>query len=166
MNKNIYFHNGYKCNTKSYYYSENNYLNKNKMTLINIDKIKNKITPSFLGKIVSFTCYFTFGLTGLLFIFSEIFSNKLIEEYTLINTIQSALLGILSGSVVFLVGLISTLIKVLLVNSMYYELISTIIYSNLALLIFFMVSIFALIALMGKQIILPGTKSLIAFFLN
>ncbi|MEW5820858.1 MAG: hypothetical protein AB1782_11765 [Cyanobacteriota bacterium] len=114
------------------------------------------ITPDLLERLIAFSCYYTFGLTGILSIFLNIISNRKSSRFVILNIYQSALLLIVSSLLILSLKFIIFAGSLILANLECYVMLGPILFPYITLSIFIILSIFALFSLSGKLLLFNG----------
>lgn len=129
-------------------------------------KNKSSIIPNLVEKFIAFSCYYTFGLTGLLLLMLNILSKGVISKFMYLHTFQSLLFAIGSGVFSFVLVLTTRFTSVLFVSAQDYQIFNSLIYLHFQLFMGLIVTVFALAALFGKKYYLPGVEKLAKSFVN
>lgn len=117
-------------------------------------------------KLLCSSCYFTFGLTGLIFILINFSTNRPISGLTFLHTLQSLFIGGVIAGAIFLVQILSSL-STLLINILQgFQGLCASFYTNLPLIILTMAIGFSVITFLGKSFLLPGVNTLANRILN
>jgi hypothetical protein len=118
-----------------------------------------QFSPTIKDKLLAFSCYFTFGLSGLFSLFVNFVNNKEINKYTKLHIFQSIFLGLtVLVSMLILEG-ISFVGNIIIMALKTYGTLYGAISSQYPLIIFCMMSFFGVAVLMGKTIALPGLNN-------
>ena len=121
-------------------------------SIIDDDSYEARLTD----KLLCFSCYFTFGLSGLFVYFSAFISGKKLNRFMMLHTFQSLFLGLtIIVSMLVLEG-ISLFSSFLIFAFESYRAIYQVLYVHYPLIIFCVVSVFAIAALSGREMMLPG----------
>jgi hypothetical protein len=137
-----------------------NYYEKVKKKKQSVKKLK------MLERIICLSCYFTFGLTGLILIMANFISDTLVSKETFLHTFQSITFGAMVSIFAFSASILTSITGVFINDTVMYQMINSLIYDNLLVIIFCVVSIFALLSLFGKNIYIPGIKEIAMKFIK
>ncbi|MEW5820829.1 MAG: hypothetical protein AB1782_11620 [Cyanobacteriota bacterium] len=111
-------------------------------------------------KMITFTCYISFGLSGLIIIIANILSGEMTSKEILIHTVQTVILGVITTVLTSLIGAAGIIFNPVFID---FEFIRTL-YLDICLkmpqFIFWLVVIIGLINLSGGKLFLPGIKLL------
>lgn len=129
-------------------------------------KIQPYKQPQLKDKLLSFSCYLTFGLSGLIILILNFVSDEVISEFSFLHTFQSVIIGIFTSIIVIMLGTFTTVSSLIISNEEISGMINTLIQSNLQLSTFLFSLSLGLLALLGKKSYLPGIKKLAKSFIN
>lgn len=139
----------------------------NKYAVLKIgNKLQSNKQPRLKEKLLSFSCYLTFGLTGLIILILNVVSDEAINEFSFIHTFQSVMIGIFTSILVLLLGTFTNISSLLISNGNISQMINTLIHSNLQLSVFIFSLSFGLLALLGQKAYLPGIKKMAKNFFS
>lgn len=144
----------------------NQYIDNKYAVLSIMNKVQSDKQPGLREKLLSFSCYLTFGLSGLIILILNVVSDEVINEFSFIHTFQSVMIGIFTSILVLLIGTFTSVSSLLIGNGELSQMINTLIHSNLQLTVFIFSLSFGLLALLGQKSYLPGIKKLAKNFFN
>ena len=116
-------------------------------------------TPSLKEKLLCASCYYTFGLTGLIAMFVSFTTSKEFNGFTLLHTLQAMFVGIMIALSVFILKAVSMFSSFLIELLSYYNVFYSSIIPHFNVVILAILGIFACICVVGKNFMLPGMKN-------
>lgn len=117
-------------------------------------------SPSFQEKLISVASYFTFGLSGMILIISNLFCGDLTDKFTCIHTVQSLLFGFLTTVVALISGLFLNVLNFYCPEFILSHAFVVDICLRLPQITFILACILGISVLVELKIYLPGVKSI------
>lgn len=127
---------------------------------------KKKVQPKKLERLICFSCYFSFGLSGLLYILFNFVTAKKISRFVIMHTIQSMMFCVIISASIFAIKALTVFSSILLPALHTNNTIKTHILPYLNLITFCIAGIFSFNCLTKKYYILPGVKKIAKLILN
>lgn len=132
----------------------------------NKKSVNHLLQPSLLERLLCSSCYFTFGLSGLLFILFNFFTTKCTSNFTTLHTLQSVVFGIITAISVLIIKVISVFCLTILPFLSLNVSIQGSFLPSLEITIFCLATLLSLSCLSNKLLVLPIIKILIKQVIN
>lgn len=137
-----------------------------KVFKFNKKSVNHLIQPSLLERLLCGSCYFTFGLSGLLYILFNAFTTKYISNFTTLHILQSIIFGIITAISVFVIKAITVFCLLMLPLLSLNISIQSYFLPYLNVITFSIAGLLALSCLSNKFLILPVINNLIRQVIN
>lgn len=162
--KNIQYHQ--KTHSRLNYISRKTKHSSSKHFKFNKKNINHLLQPSLCERFLCCSCYFTFGLSGLLYILFNFFTTKSTNNFTTLHTLQSIAFGIITAISVFTIKAISVICLTILPLLSLNISIQGSFLPSLEIITFCLASLLSLSCLSNKFLILPGINNIAKRIIN